>query len=102
MSVTIVNNAAPVTIVPAARGVILVNQIPGTGPQGVPGGGFNYVHTQNSASATWTITHNLGGFPNVTLVDSSGVMFEGDWVYLDANRIRVDLGVPQDGKAYLS
>jgi len=37
------------------------------------GAGTTYVHTQSSASTTWTVTHNLGErYPAIVVFDSSG------------------------------
>lgn len=72
------------------------------GPQGVPGGGFNYVHDQGTPSATWVIVHNLGGFPNVTVVDSAGTEVVGNVVYDSATQVTVTFTNAFGGKAYLS
>jgi hypothetical protein len=51
-----------------------------TGPAGAPGG--SYIHTQGSASTTWTITHNLGSqYVNVEPVDNTGNSFVGRYNY---------------------
>jgi hypothetical protein len=72
------------------------------GAQGVPGGGFNYVHTQTVASTVWIIVHNLNGFPNITVADSAGTVVEGDVVYVDSNTIQLTFSAPFSGTAYLS
>ena len=64
--------------------------------------GFIYVHYQGAAAFTWTIIHNLDGYPNVTTVDYSGQKIEGDVHYISANQIDVIFSVLVDGKAYLS
>lgn len=62
-----------------------------------------YVHTQDVPSASWTITHNLGFFPSVTIVDSGGTNVGGvDVLYINENSVRVDFGAAFGGKAYLS
>lgn len=63
---------------------------------------WKHIHTQGVAATTWTIVHGLGGFPNVTTVDSGGIEFEGDVSYVDANTITVTFLALVDGKAYLS
>lgn len=72
------------------------------GPRGVPGGSFNYTHTQGVPASTWTIEHNLGDFPNVTIVDSANTQVEGDVTYIDADTVQVEFQSAFSGKAYLS
>lgn len=50
------------------------------GPQGPPGpaGGSAYTHVQGSPSATWTVTHGLGRYASVTIIDSTGAEVEGE------------------------
>lgn len=71
----------------------------------VPGGGgsdVHYTHTQTVANTTWTITHNLGLFPAVSLVDSTGDKIDALIHYNSANQIVVTFDVAVAGKAYLS
>lgn len=67
----------------------------------IPVGG-TYVHTQYSSSATWTITHNMGYKPNVTVVDSAGTIIEGAIDYQTGNTIVLTFSAPFAGTAYLS
>lgn len=66
------------------------------------GSAFQFVHDQAVASAGWTITHSLGGFPNVTIVDTNGEQIEADIDYLDNNTLQVNFSTATAGKAYLS
>lgn len=71
----------------------------------IPGGGgsdVRYTHTQAVAATTWTITHNLGLFPAVTLVDNSGNQIFADVNYASNNQVVVTFIAAQAGKAYLS
>lgn len=61
-----------------------------------------YTHTQDAASALWTVAHGLGGFPNVTVTDTLNREVEADVVYLDGNTITVEFAQPTTGLAYLS
>jgi hypothetical protein len=70
------------------------------GPPGLSGG--SYAHDQSTASAIWSITHNLGYKPNVSIVDSAGSQVEGDVVYLDLNSLEVHFAFAFGGWAYLS
>jgi hypothetical protein len=40
-------------------------------------GGDHYIHTEAPASNTWVVTHSLEKYPNVTIVDDSGVTVDG-------------------------
>ena len=62
----------------------------------------SYEHTQGSVSDSWTITHNLGFKPNVTVVDSGGTIYEGEISYTDLNTLTVSFSTAFSGKAYLS
>lgn len=73
------------------------------GPQGPPGpAGGTFTFEQDIASATWTIEHDLGFFPAVSVVDTLGREFEGAVTYVDDNNLIVEFAVPVTGKAYLS
>lgn len=63
---------------------------------------MTYVHTQASASASWTIIHNLGYFPSIEIIDSAGSAVVGDYQYVDVNTITATFTSPFAGKAYLS
>lgn len=62
----------------------------------------SYIHTQSIASSEWNINHNLGLFPNVTIVDSSYIKIYADVEYIDDNNIRITFSEPLTGEAYLS
>lgn len=69
--------------------------------QGGGGGVGPYVHTQSSAAATWTITHNLGRYPQVTVVDDARTRFIADIAYPSLNAVTVVHAAPVTGSAYL-
>lgn len=72
-----------------------------TGATGAPGSGdLTYVHNQLAASATWTINHNLGKYPSVTIVDSAGTIVEGNITHTDANTSVATFSAVFGGKAY--
>lgn len=60
------------------------------------------VHTQVSPSSSWTITHELGGYPSVSVVDSAKTQVIGEVTYLSETQIRVDFTQPFSGLAYLT
>lgn len=64
--------------------------------------GGNYTHTQSVSSSTWTITHNLGFSPAVSVVDSGGNHVVGDVNYVSVNVLTVSFSAPFGGSAYLS
>lgn len=62
----------------------------------------SYQHTQEVASDTWNITHNLGFYPNITVQDSAGTTVEGEIVYQSANAVQLNFAATFSGTAYLS
>lgn len=74
------------------------------GPTGLtgPSGDLSFQYAQGPASATWMVTHNLGKFPSVTVVDSAGEEVEGDVQYLDNNSLRLVFSAAFTGNAYLN
>lgn len=62
----------------------------------------SYVHEQLSASATWTITHNLNRYASVTVTDSAGSVVVGDVTYLSANQLRIHFSAAFAGSAHLN
>lgn len=61
-----------------------------------------YLHVQEVASDTWTITHNLNRYASVTIIDSSNRRIIGNIEYLNANEIVVSFNGSFAGKAYLT
>jgi len=62
----------------------------------------HFAHTQNSASATWSIAHDLEKFPSVTVVLSSGKKGYGDVNYTDKNNLTITFAGAESGKAYMN
>ena len=86
--------------------VVATGSIGPRGEPGVPGApgavGGQYVHTQNLASTTWTIVHNLNMHPNVTVVDSANTEVVGMVHYDDENTVTLTFSAAFSGYAYLS
>ena len=61
-----------------------------------------YTFVQASASATWTVQHNLDKFPSVTMVLSTGQKGYGDIVYIDENNLTITFASAESGKAYMN
>ncbi len=62
----------------------------------------SYIHNKATAAASWTITHNRGWYPSVTIVDSAGTEVVGDVDYVDKNTVTVTFRAAFSGKAYLN
>jgi hypothetical protein len=71
-----------------------------TGPAGPTGAGLTI--DVPVASATWTLAHGLGANPNVTTVDTTGRMIEGDVSYPDPDTAVVEFTAAVAGSAYIS
>lgn len=61
-----------------------------------------YVHNQPSASDTWSITHNMRFYPNVSIVDTAFSKVIGEVTYVSENALTVTFSHSFAGKAYLS
>lgn len=62
----------------------------------------SYSHTQGSSATTWSIEHNLGFYPSVTVFMSSGDTVEGSIEHQDVNNLTITFSVAISGTAYLS
>jgi hypothetical protein len=69
------------------------------GPAGPAGSVNDYTHTQSSPSPTWTINHNLGRKPDVTLLSVGGQEFEGTITHVSTNQAVVSLTTATAGTA---
>lgn len=70
------------------------------GPAGTSGGSFKF--EQQSESTNWTIIHNLGYHPAVTIQDYGQNTIEGNITYIDGEQVVMEFSVPVSGYAYLS
>lgn len=61
-----------------------------------------YTQCFEIATVKWTITHNLGKFPSVTVVDLDNNMVIGDVDYLSTNIIQITFSIPFSGCAFLN
>jgi hypothetical protein len=61
-----------------------------------------HVHTQGTASTSWSITHALGGYPSVTIVDSAKTVVYGEINYLSTTQVVVNFSSAFSGYAYLT
>ena len=61
-----------------------------------------HVHTQGTASSTWTINHDLGGYPSVMVVDSAKTVVFGEISYTSTSQVVVNFSSAFSGYAYLT
>ena len=69
------------------------------------GGGSSGVactHSQVSATTLWTINHNLGFRPSVSILDAGGNEIEADVVHTGTNQLVIHFAVPVAGVARLT
>ncbi|MFZ9349497.1 MAG: hypothetical protein ACO242_02245 [Candidatus Fonsibacter ubiquis] len=64
--------------------------------------GTSYLHTQSTASAVWTIAHNLGFKPSVELFNAGSQEIDGDVLHLSDNVVQVTFNIPITGFARLN
>ena len=65
-------------------------------------GDKSFVFTQGVPAVTWSITHNLGKKPSVTVVDSADQTVVGDVTYTNNNSLTITFSAGFSGKAYLN
>ena len=61
-----------------------------------------FIYEQGTASAVWTINHDLNTYPSVTVVDSANNVVVGDVQYVDTNTIVITFSGAFSGKAFLN
>ena len=66
--------------------------------QGTP----TFIFTQGVAATTWDITHNLGKFPSVSVVNNNDIVINGEVTYVDNNNVQLNFSAGFSGKAYLN
>jgi hypothetical protein len=99
VELAVVDNVTGVLSVNGKTGNVVIDY-PDINPD--PVNHVKYVHTQSSANSQWNITHNLGFFPNVTILDNANRIIEADVQYLNTNSVRIVMNVALSGVAYLT
>lgn len=61
-----------------------------------------YTHTQSVASSSWTVQHNLGARPSVTVVNSSDEIIYPEVNYTNDNQVTLAFNTSLTGKAYIN
>ncbi len=98
IQVTVIEESTTVQVVESEQ--VLVTEIGIQGPPGPPGVDLTYEHSQLVASDTWTINHQLGKHPAITVVDSGGNVVVGDITYNDTDNAVARFSAAFGGKAY--
>ena len=62
----------------------------------------NFVFNQVIPAAVWTVNHNLGKFPAVSVVDSVGRRILGDEQHISSNQTVLTFMAEFSGKAYFN
>jgi hypothetical protein len=62
----------------------------------------DFVFTQGTPSATWTIQHNMDKLPAVAAVNNNNMIVYGDVLYVDSNNLTITFSGGFSGKAYLN
>lgn len=68
------------------------------GPQGASGGDI-FEHNQTTPSYDWTVNHNLGRYPELTILGTDGNQIITDIEHVNINTAIVHFGAPIIGKA---
>lgn len=61
-----------------------------------------FVFDQAAPTSTWTVNHQLGGFPSVSVVDSANTVVFGMVTYVNESQITIEFSAPFSGKVYLT
>lgn len=112
VDVGIMNFTAPVTSVNGKTGAVSINYSDISGApdwsdingssNAAPVNQVRFVYTQNAPSNEWTINHNLGFFPNITVLDNQNRLLEVYIEYLNINTAKIVMNSACSGVAYLT
>jgi hypothetical protein len=70
-----------------------------TGQRGPAGTDAHYSHAQGVPATVWTVAHNLGKYPAVTVMDSAGTEVEGSVVHDTTNQLTITFSAAFSGRA---
>lgn len=100
--INVFDNVTPTSVVIQETPLIL-NVMGNPGPQGPSGaGGIYYRHNQAVALDTWTINHNLGTEPNISVFSVGGREMIGEILHVSINITQVYFDAPVAGYAICS
>lgn len=63
---------------------------------------FSHIHTQDVPATQWNVTHNLGKFPSVSVVDSAEQEVIGEVEHISDTVLRITFSAAFSGKAYIN
>lgn len=68
------------------------------------GGGSdkNYIYEQTEPKSIWIITHNLGKYPSIDIIDDNNIIIMGEIEYISENKIIARFNKEYTGKAILN
>lgn len=61
-----------------------------------------FTFTQGVAATTWSVQHNLGKFPSVSVVNTNDFVVVGEVEYIDNNNLTIKFSAGFTGKAFLN
>lgn len=61
-----------------------------------------FIYEQATPSSTWNITHPLGGYPSISVVDSAKTQVIGEVTYVNETDVIIEFGSPFAGFAFLT
>jgi hypothetical protein len=61
-----------------------------------------FVFDQVTPATLWNVTHNLGKFPSVTVVDSANTVIQAQVNQISVNSLDIILNNATSGKAYIN
>lgn len=61
-----------------------------------------YIHEQATPASTWNVTHPLGGYPSIMVVDSAKTQVIGEVTYVSETNLILEFGSPFSGFAFLT
>ena len=86
----------------AGYGGLTHEDIVGFAVESKQGGDKNFTFIQSTAAAVWTITHNLGKRPSISVVDSAGTNVMGAVNHISNNELTITFSAAFKGTAYLN
>jgi hypothetical protein len=102
VEISMVDTTSPVQSVNGMTGHVLLDLQFEDIEQSDPVNHVKYVHTQASISSSWVINHNLGFFPNVTVLDNSNRILETYVQYNNVNTATIIMNSAASGRAFLT
>jgi len=64
--------------------------------------GPTFTFIQAAPATTWTIPHNLGKFPSVSIINNNSIVINGEVTYTDNNNVTLNFSAGFSGTAYLN